>query len=38
MIRLENVTKRYLMGDNVVKALDGIDININEGEIGRAHV
>ena len=33
MIRLENVTKRYLMGDNVVKALDGIDININEGEM-----
>lgn len=33
MIRLENVTKSYLMGDNVVKALDGIDININEGEM-----
>ena len=33
MIRLENVTKRYLMGDNVVKALDGFDININEGEM-----
>lgn len=33
MIHLENVTKRYLMGDNVVKALDGIDININEGEM-----
>ena len=33
MIRLENVTKRYLMGDNVVKALDGNDININEGEM-----
>ncbi len=33
MIRLENVTKRYLMGDNVVKALDGIDIQIEEGEM-----
>lgn len=33
MIRLENVTKRYFMGDNVVNALDGIDIHINEGEM-----
>ena len=32
MIKLEGVTKRYLMGDTVVMALDGVDIQINEGE------
>lgn len=32
MIKLENVTKRYEMGDNIVMALNGIDIHIDEGE------
>lgn len=32
MITLKAVTKQYLMGDSLVKALDGIDINIKEGE------
>ena len=32
MITLANVTKQYLMGETIVKALDGIDITINEGE------
>lgn len=32
MIKLEGVTKRYLMGDTVVMALDGVDIQISEGE------
>lgn len=32
MIKLENVTKKYVMGDTIVMALNGINININEGE------
>jgi putative ABC transport system ATP-binding protein len=32
MIKLNGVTKRYLMGDTVVMALDGVDIQIKEGE------
>ncbi len=32
MIKLENVTKKYVMGDNIVMALNGIDIHIDEGE------
>ena len=32
MIKLENVTKKYVMGDNIVMALNGIGIHINEGE------
>jgi len=32
LIDLRNVTKYYQMGDNVVKALDGIDIKIEKGD------
>jgi putative ABC transport system ATP-binding protein len=32
MIKLNGVTKRYIMGDNIVMALDGVDIQIKEGE------
>jgi putative ABC transport system ATP-binding protein len=32
MIKLNAVTKRYIMGDNIVMALDGVDIQIKEGE------
>ena len=31
-IELKNVAKHYIMGENIVKALDGIDIVINKGE------
>jgi len=31
LIKLENVAKHYFMGDNVVKAVDGIDIVIEKG-------
>jgi putative ABC transport system ATP-binding protein len=32
MIKLENVTKKYVMGDTIVMALNGINIHIEEGE------
>jgi putative ABC transport system ATP-binding protein len=32
IIRLKDVAKYYFMGDNVVKALDGVDICINKGD------
>lgn len=32
VIRLSNVAKHYPMGDNVVKAVDGIDISIEKGD------
>lgn len=32
MINMSNITKKYTMGDNVVMALNGVDIIINEGE------
>lgn len=32
MIELQNVKKRYKMGDTIVMALDGVSITINEGE------
>ncbi len=32
MIELKNVTKAYAMGDQVVKALDNIDLRIDDGE------
>jgi len=32
IIELKNVTKYYQMGDNVVKALDGIDIKVEKGD------
>ena len=31
IIELKNVAKYYKMGDNIVKALDGVDISIEEG-------
>jgi len=32
IIELKNVSKHYFMGDNVVKALDGVDITIERGD------
>ena len=32
MLELKNIKKHYKMGDNVVKALDGVDLTINDGE------
>ena len=32
IIELKNVKKYYLMGENVVKALDGVNIDVNKGE------
>lgn len=32
MIEIRNVKKRYVMGENIVMALNGIDISIKEGE------
>ncbi len=32
MLELKNIKKYYKMGDNVVKALDGIDLKIEDGE------
>ncbi len=32
LIELKNVAKHYFMGDNIVKALDGIDITIEHGD------
>lgn len=32
LIRLKNVAKHYLMGENVVKAVDGIDIEVHPGD------
>ncbi|MCR4327693.1 MAG: ABC transporter ATP-binding protein [Nanoarchaeota archaeon] len=32
LIELKNVFKYYYMGDNVVKAVDGISLKVNEGE------
>lgn len=32
MIKLEHVIKRYMMGDNEVLALNGLSLDINEGE------
>jgi putative ABC transport system ATP-binding protein len=32
MIKLEAVTKKYIMGDSIVMALNGVDIQIQEGE------
>jgi len=31
-IELKNVTKHYIMGSNIVKALDGVDVKINKGD------
>ena len=33
MIKLENVTKNYVMGENVLPILNGIDLFINKGEL-----
>lgn len=32
LIQIENVVKRYVMGDNEVRALDGVSLQIEEGE------
>ena len=32
MIKAEDLRKRYVMGDNVVHALDGVDLTIGAGE------
>lgn len=32
MIKLQGVTKKYVMGDSIVMALNGVDIEIHEGE------
>ena len=32
VIHLSNVTKYYYMGDNIVKAVDGIDIDVHKGD------
>jgi len=32
IIELKNVKKYYLMGENIVKALDGVNIDVNKGE------
>lgn len=32
LIKLEDVTKYYVMGDAVVKAVDGIDVEVNKGD------
>jgi len=32
VIRLKNISKHYYMGENLVKAVDGVDITIHEGE------
>lgn len=32
IIRLKNVSKHYHMGDNLVRAVDGIDVEVNEGD------
>lgn len=32
IIKLDNVKKHYLMGESVVRALDGVDVQINKGD------
>jgi len=32
VIELKNVAKHYIMGHNIVKALDGVDVKINKGD------
>lgn len=32
MIKLENITKQYAMGQNILKALDDVSLEINDGE------
>ena len=32
IIKLDNVCKYYQMGDSIVKALNGIDVEINKGD------
>ena len=32
MIKFENVTKDYVLGDELIHALDDVSINISEGE------
>jgi ABC-type oligopeptide transport system ATPase subunit len=32
IIKLDNVFKHYVMGDSIVKALDGVNVEINKGD------
>ena len=32
IIELDNVKKHYIMGSSIVKALDGVDVKINQGD------
>lgn len=32
ILRAENVKKYYMMGENIVKALDGVSLNVERGE------
>lgn len=32
IIKLDNVEKHYLMGESIVRALDGVDVKINKGD------
>ncbi|MDR1674181.1 MAG: ABC transporter ATP-binding protein [Oscillospiraceae bacterium] len=32
MIKMKNIAKRYHIGDNIVNALDGVDLQVSEGE------
>ena len=36
IIRLENIKRNFLVGDEVVHALRGVSFTIYEGEFGRA--
>jgi len=33
VIRIEGISKHYQMGDTTVRALDGVDLNVNHGEM-----
>ena len=33
VIRIEGISKHYQMGDTTVRALDGVDLNVNRGEM-----
>jgi len=32
MIKLNNISKKYKMGEEIIKALDNVSINIEKGE------
>ena len=33
VIRIEGISKHYQMGDTTVRALDGVDLSVNSGEM-----